>query len=244
MNKFIRVTLRLLLGFIVYGLAIVVMIHANIGLSPWDVLHQGISLKTGLTMGQISIIVGIIIVIIDAIMGEGIGWATLGNILLIGSFLDMFEYLEIIPYADNLFIGILMMIIGIILAAIATVLYLKPALGSGPRDGLMLAINKRTSKPVGFIRTIIEMTALIVGWLLGGSVGIGTVISGFGLGYAIQIGFKITHINSKELIHRSIYEDFKLLKHFKNKKKDNLKDIDNEEMNEDVKIETSVGVDN
>lgn len=212
MNKIIKVTARLLLGFIIYGLAIVVMIHANIGLSPWDVLHQGISLKTGLTMGQISIGVGVIIIIIDAFMGEGIGFATLGNVFLIGTFLDIFEGLNIVPYANNLFMGILMMLIGIVLAAIATVLYLKPALGSGPRDGLMLAINKRSSKSVGTIRTIIELTVLIVGWLLGGSVGIGTIISGFGLGYAIQIAFKISHIDSKSLTHQSVIESIKSLK--------------------------------
>ncbi|WWD82886.1 hypothetical protein TEGL_12820 [Terrisporobacter glycolicus ATCC 14880 = DSM 1288] len=216
MNKIIRVTARLFLGFIIYGLAIVVMIHANIGLSPWDVLHQGISLKTGLTMGQISIGVGIIIIIIDAFMGEGIGFATLGNVFLIGTFLDIFEGFNIIPYANNLFTGILMMLIGIVLAAIATVLYLKPALGSGPRDGLMLAINKRSSKSVGRIRTIIELTALTVGWLLGGSVGIGTIISGFGLGYAIQIAFKISHIDSKSLTHESIIESIKSLKNKNN----------------------------
>ncbi|UPA31543.1 hypothetical protein L0P85_05235 [Terrisporobacter glycolicus] len=216
MNKIIKVTARLLLGFIIYGLAIVVMIHANIGLSPWDVLHQGISLKTGLTMGQISIGVGVIIIIIDAFMGEGIGFATLGNVFLIGTFLDIFEGLNIVPYANNLFMGILMMLIGIILAAIATVLYLKPALGSGPRDGLMLAINKRSSKSVGTIRTIIELTALTVGWLLGGSVGIGTIISGFGLGYAIQIAFKISQIDSKSLTHQSVIESIKYLKNRNN----------------------------
>ena len=206
MNKFIRITLRVLLGFLVYGLAIVFMIHANIGLSPWDVLHQGISLKTGLTMGQISISVGIIIIIIDAFMGEGIGFATIGNVLLIGTFLDIFENLNIIPYANNLLSGIMMMLIGIVLGAIATILYLKPALGSGPRDGLMLAVNKRSSKPVGFIRIVIDLTVLGIGWLLGGSVGIGTIISGVGLGYAIQIGFKISHIDSKNLKHQSIYD--------------------------------------
>ena len=200
MNKFIRV------------ITIVVMIHANVGLSPWDVLHQGISLKTGLTMGKVSISVGIIIIIIDAILGEGIGFATLGNVLLIGTFLDMFESLNIIPYANNLFIGIIMMIIGVVLAALATVLYLKPALGSGPRDGLMLAINKRSSKSVGTVRTIIELSVLFIGWILGGSVGIGTIISGVGLGYAIEIGFKISHMDSKTLVHKNIYDSIKLLR--------------------------------
>lgn len=228
MNKIIRVTARLLLGFIIYGLAIVVMIHANIGLSPWDVLHQGISLKTGLTMGQISIGVGVIIIIIDAFMGEGIGFATLGNVFLIGTFLDIFEGFNIIPYANNLFIGIIMMLIGIILAAIATVLYLKPALGSGPRDGLMLAINKRSSKSVGTIRTIIELTALAVGWLLGGSVGIGTIISGFGLGYAIQIAFKISHIDSKSLTHESVIESIRYLKNKNNIEVETCMEVDEE----------------
>ncbi len=228
MNKIIRVTARLLLGFIVYGLAIVVMIHANIGLSPWDVLHQGISLKTGLTMGQISIGVGVIIIIIDAFMGEGIGFATLGNVFLIGTFLDVFEGLNIVPYANNLFTGIVMMLIGIILAAIATVLYLKPALGSGPRDGLMLAINKRSSKSVGTIRTIIELTALTVGWILGGSVGIGTIISGFGLGYAIQIAFKISRIDSKSLTHESVIESIKSLKNKENIQVETCAEIDEE----------------
>ena len=212
MNKIFKTILRLLLGFIIYGLAIVIMINANIGLSPWDVFHQGISLKLGLTMGQISIGVGVIIIIIDAFMGEGIGFGTIGNVLFIGTSLDIFQGLRIIPYANNLFEGIIMMIIGIILSAIATVLYLKPALGSGPRDGLMLAINKRSSKPVGTIRTIIELTVLIAGWLLGGSVGIGTIISGFGLGYAIQIAFRIGNIDSKTLTHKSIMDSIKSLK--------------------------------
>ena len=216
MNKIFKTTARLLLGFIIYGLAIVIMINANIGLSPWDVFHQGISLKTGLTMGQISIGVGFIIIIIDAFMGEGIGFATLGNVFFIGTFLDIFQGLKIVPYANNLFTGIIMMIIGIVLGAIATVLYLKPALGSGPRDGLMLAINKRSSKSVGTIRTIIELTVLVLGWLLGGSVGIGTLISGFGLGYAIQIAFKIGDIDSKTLTHKNVMESIKLLKNKEN----------------------------
>ena len=228
MNKIFKTTARLLLGFIIYGLAIVVMIHANIGLSPWDVFHQGISLKTGLTMGQISIGVGFIIIIIDAFMGEGIGFATLGNVFFIGTFLDIFQGLKIVPYANNLFIGIIMMLIGIVLAAIATVLYLKPALGSGPRDGLMLAINKRSSKSVGTIRTFIELTVLVVGWLLGGSVGIGTLVSGFGLGYAIQIAFKIGDIDSKTLTHKNVMESIKLLKNKESEQIETCMEVDEE----------------
>ena len=212
MNKFIRVITRLLLGFIVYGLAIVVMIHANVGLSPWDVLHQGLSFKSGITMGQASIMVGLVIVILDAALGEGVGWGTVLNMIFIGVFLDIIKSMNIVPVADNLFMGIVMMIIGIIISAIATVLYLGAGLGSGPRDGLMLALNKKFSKPVGAIRMCIELTVLVCGWILGGSVGLGTIISAFGLGYAIQIGFKICKINSKEIKHRIIRDDIDYIK--------------------------------
>ena len=139
--------------------------------------------------------------------------------IFIGVFLDIIKAMNIVPVADNLFMGIIMMLIGIIISAIATVLYLGAGLGSGPRDGLMLALNKKTSKPVGVLRTCIELTALVCGWFLGGNVGIGTVISAFGLGYAIQIGFKICNINSKEIKHRIITDDIRDLKEFLQKRK-------------------------
>ena len=127
-------------------------------------------------------------------------------------FLNINKFFNIVPVADNLFMGIVMMIIGIIISAIATVLYLGAGLGSGPRDGLMLALNKKFSKPVGAIRMCIELTVLVCGWILGGSVGLGTIISAFGLGYAIQIGFKICKINSKEIKHRIIRDDIDYIK--------------------------------
>lgn len=219
MKKAMYLLVRLFAGFILYGLAIVVMVNAEVGLSPWDVFHQGVSMKTGITMGQASIIVGLIIVILDAILGEGVGWGTVLNMIFIGVFLDIIKAMNIVPVADNLFMGLIMMVIGIILSAVATVLYLGAGLGSGPRDGLMLALNKKLSKPVGIIRTFIEVSALVSGWFLGGKVGIGTVMSAFGLGYAIQFGFKICKIDSKEIKHRIISDDIKYIKELiKNKK--------------------------
>ena len=212
MKRILYLLVRLYAGFILYGLGIVVMVNAKIGLSPWDVLHQGLSFKTGITMGQASIMVGLIIVILDAVLGEGVGWGTVLNMIFIGVFLDIIKAANIIPVADNLFMGIVMMIIGIIISAIATVVYLGAGLGSGPRDGLMLALNKKTSKPVGILRTGIELTALIIGWILGGQVGLGTIMSAFGLGYAIQMAFKICNINSKELKHRIITDDIRYIK--------------------------------
>lgn len=211
-KKIVYLLVRLFIGFMLYGLGIVVMVNAQIGLSPWDAFHQGISLKTGITMGQASITVGLVIVILDAVLGEGVGWGTVLNMIFIGVFLDIIKAMNIIPMADNLFMGIIMMIIGIIISAIATVVYLGAGLGSGPRDGLMLALNKKTSKPVGILRTGIELTALVIGWLLGGKVGLGTILSAVGLGYAIQMGFKICNIDSKEIKHRLITDDIRYFK--------------------------------
>ena len=211
-KRILYLLVRLFIGFFLYGLGIVVMVNAQIGLSPWDAFHQGISLKTGITMGQASITVGLVIVILDAVLGEGVGWGTVLNMIFIGVFLDMIKAANIIPVADNLFMGIIMMIIGIIISAVATVVYLGAGLGSGPRDGLMLALNKKTSKPVGALRTGIELTALVSGWLLGGQVGLGTVMSAFGLGYAIQIGIKICNIDSKKIKHRIITDDIRYVK--------------------------------
>ena len=211
-KRILYLLVRLFIGFFLYGLGIVVMVNAQIGLSPWDAFHQGISLKTGITMGQASITVGLVIVILDAVLGEGVGWGTVLNMIFIGVFLDIIKAANIIPVADNLFMGIVMMIIGIIISAIATVVYLGAGLGSGPRDGLMLALNKKTSKPVGILRTGIELTALIIGWILGGQVGLGTIMSAFGLGYAIQMAFKICNINSKEIKHRIITDDIRYIK--------------------------------
>lgn len=212
MKRVLYLLIRLFAGFILYGLGIVVMLNAKIGVSPWDVLHQGLSFKSEITMGQASIMVGLVIVILDAALGEGVGWGTVLNMIFIGVFLDIIKSMNIVPVADNLFMGIVMMIIGIIISAIATVLYLGAGLGSGPRDGLMLALNKKFSKPVGAIRMCIELTVLVCGWILGGSVGLGTIISAFGLGYAIQIGFKICKINSKEIKHRIIRDDIDYIK--------------------------------
>ena len=205
MKRILYLLIRLFAGFILYGLGIVVMLNAKIGVSPWDVLHQGLSFKSGITMGQASIMVGLVIVILDAALGEGVGWGTVLNMIFIGVFLDIIKSMNIVPVADNLFMGI-------IISAIATVLYLGAGLGSGPRDGLMLALNKKFSKPVGAIRMCIELTVLVCGWILGGSVGLGTIISAFGLGYAIQIGFKICRINSKEIKHRIIRDDIDYIK--------------------------------
>lgn len=209
--------IRLLIGFIFCALAIAFMINANLGLSPWDVLHQGISDNLGITMGTATIVVGLVVVIIDVVLGENVGWGTVLNMLLVGIFLDLIIFANIVPKASSFVGGVLMLLIGMILMGIGMVLYIGTGLGSGPRDGMMIAFQKRTGKSVKSIRATMELAALFVGYLLGGTAGIGTVITAVGLGYFIQIVFKLLNFKSEEVKHRFIINDINYLKACLNK---------------------------
>lgn len=194
-------------------------INADLGLSPWDVFHQGISRLTGITMGQASIFVGLILVIIDAFLGERLGWGTLCNMLFIGLFMDILMLNHMIPIFESTIPSVIMMLLGMVVIGIGSYFYIGAALGSGPRDGLMIALTKRTHKSVRFIRNSIELSALIVGYLLGGYVGTGTIIMALALGYIIQFCFKVLKFDVSKIEHRFIDEDLKLVKRKLLKKK-------------------------
>ena len=207
-----------MIGFCFCAVGIVLMINAQLGLSPWDVLHQGISKITNITMGQASITIGIIVVLIDIILGENLGWGTILNMIVVGLLMDVLMLNNLIPLASSFSIGILMMCIGMFSMSVGCVLYLGAGLGSGPRDGMMVAIQKKTGKTIRFIRTIMEVGVLIVGYLLGGTVGVGTLISALGLGYFMQFTFKICKFDTSKVQHRFIIDDIRWIKEKKNNK--------------------------
>ena len=182
--------LRLIWGLALYALGIVVTMNANIGYAPWEVLHVGISKTTGISIGTASIIMGVIIGIIAVLLGEKLGLGTVLDIVLIGVFLDIILKSHIIPLANNLVVGIIMLIIGLFIISLGSYFYIKSGFGAGPRDSLMVALTRKTILPIGACRGIIELLAVIVGWRLGGMVGIGTVISAFVVGFCIQVTFK------------------------------------------------------
>lgn len=183
------------------------MINANLGLSPWDVLHQGITNVIPITIGQANIVVGIIVVISSMFLGVKIGIGTILNTILVGVFIDLITITKVIPMVHNLFIGILMLVVGMIFLGLGTCIYLSCELGCGPRDGLMTALTRITKKPVKLVRTTIEICALVCGWLLGGYVGIGTIITAIVLGYIIQLWCKILKLDIAILNHRSILDN-------------------------------------
>jgi len=203
--------LRLFTGLFLYAVGIVLTINANLGLAPWDVFHQGLAFRTGITMGQASIVMGSILVILDAALGERLGWGTLGNMIFIGLFMDLIMLNELIPVAEGIVSGLAMILLGMIVIGIASYFYIGAGLGSGPRDGLMVALTKKTHKSVRFIRNSIELSALIVGYLLGGSVGLGTLIIALATGYIIQFTFKVFKFDVSSNKHRFIDEDIRAL---------------------------------
>lgn len=205
MNNYVKRTIRLIFGLFLYALGIFLTIQANIGLAPWEAFSMGGSYLTHLSYGNIVVITGFIIIGIDYMLKEKIGFGTILNAILIGKFVDLIQFFNIIPTLSNFWIGLLMLLLGQVVICFASFFYIGAALGCGPRDALMVALGKRMPKvPIGAIRGLIEGTVLFVGWLLGAKVGIGTVISVFGIGLVLQFTFKLLHFDVKNIKHESV----------------------------------------
>ena len=206
MKHFFVRLLTMITGLVFFSFGIVITIKANIGYAPWDVFHVGLANKTGLSLGIISIIVGITIAIIVTILGEKLGLGTVFNMVLIGLFIDfIFPH---IPTAKNPIIGTVMLLSGLFIISLGSYFYIKSAFGAGPRDNLMIVLTRRTKLPVGLCRGIIELSVTIAGWFLGGMVGIGTVISVIGIGFCIQIIFKLFKFNVTLVKHETLSDTF------------------------------------
>ncbi len=211
MSRLVQKLIRLFIGLFLYALGIVLTINANLGLSPWDVFHQGCTYLIGITMGQATIAVGVVIVIANVVLGERLGWGTLFNMIFIGVFMDLIMLNHLIPIVNEVFSGVLMIFLGLVIIGIASYFYIGAGLGSGPRDGLMIALTKKTHKSVRFIRNSIEISALFIGYLLGGYVGVGTLIMSIALGYIMQFMFKLFKFDINSVEHRFIDEDVRIL---------------------------------
>lgn len=211
MKLFYYRILRLIFGLFLYALGIVVTMCANIGYAPWDVFHVGFAKTTGLSIGTASIITGVVIGILTVIFGEKLGIGSILNMVLIGVFLDILVDFSIIPVAKNLVLGILMMIIGLFIIALASYFYIGSAFGAGPRDSLMVALTRKTGLPIGLCRGTIELLAVVVGWKLGGMMGIGTIISAFVIGFCVQTTFKLLKFDATEVKHETLDQTYHML---------------------------------
>lgn len=211
MKQFLIRFLRLILGLFLYSLGIVVTMNANIGYAPWDVFHVGLGKTTGISIGTASIITGIVIGIITVMLGEKLGLGTILNMVLIGIFLDMIMAFHIVPVLNNTPIGIIMLIAGLFIIGLASYFYIGSGFGAGPRDSLMVALTRKTGLPIGVCRGSIELIAALLGWILGGMLGIGTVISALLIGFCIQTTFKLLKFNATMVNHEALNITFKML---------------------------------
>jgi len=171
---------QLLAGLTLYGISLAMMIRAQLGLDPWDVFHYGVAAHLPLSFGTVTIIVGVAVLLSWIPLRQTPGLGTVANVFVIGLVVD--AALSVLGTPGALWQRAVLLAAGIVLNGLAGALYIGSQLGPGPRDGLMTGLVQRTGLSVGLVRTVIELTALGVGWLMGGVVGVGTVA------YALAIG--------------------------------------------------------
>ncbi|MET7991241.1 hypothetical protein ABZU76_10065 [Amycolatopsis sp. NPDC005232] len=171
---------QLLAGLALYGASMAMLTRAHLGLDPWDVLHEGITKLTGLSFGTVTAIASVFVLLLWIPLRQRPGIGTVANVVVISVTVDAVR--AVLPDQHALALQILLLVGGVVLNAVATAVYVGTRLGPGPRDGLMTGLTARTGWSVRLVRTGIEVTVLAVGWLLGGTFGVGTVL------YAVTIG--------------------------------------------------------
>jgi uncharacterized protein len=181
----------LLVGLFLFALAIVCQLESGLGLSPWDVLHQGIAEHTPLSFGAANVVVGVVVMAVAWALGATIGFATVANSVLVGAFVQALTAVGAVDALadDPLGVRIALLVVAMPIYGIASALYLGAWMGAGPRDSLMVVVGARTHRRLGVVRACIEVLALAVGFALGGTVGIGTVVFAVTIGPALEAGF-------------------------------------------------------
>jgi uncharacterized membrane protein YczE len=180
MYRPVRRLAQLFAGLVLYGFAMALQIRAGLGLDPWDVFHEGISERTGLSFGTVVAIVGAVVLLAWIPLHQRPGIGTVSNVVVVAVAVDV--SLALVPEAGNTAVAVAMLLSGVLLVAVASGAYIGAGLGPGPRDGLMTGLVARTGGSIRVVRTAIEVTVLVVGAALGGTVGVGTVL------YALSIG--------------------------------------------------------
>ncbi len=207
-------TIRLIFGLVLYGLGSYMSIQANVGLAPWDAFSMGLSYKTGIMYGNVVVYTGFLIIIIDFLLREKIGFGTIINAILIGKVVDLCNYLGILPVMDNFAMGVAMLFAGQVVICLGSYFYIGAAMGCGPRDALMVAMGKKFARlPIGLVRGLLEGTVLLLGWLMGAKVGIGTVIAVFGIGTIMEYTFRILKFDVKGVRHENFADTIKRIRY-------------------------------
>lgn len=200
----------LLIGLFLFAIGISLTVKANLGLSPWSVFHMGLSKHLPITFGQASQLTGFLLILLTFFIKIVPGLATIFNMYLVGFFVDVILNSNILPAPNTMILRIIVLFLGLVAIAFASYFYLRVELGAGPRDGLMEGLVRVTNKSVGFIRTAIEVSVLVTGFLLGGPLGVGTVIASLFTGTTVQWAFKIGKYDPNKAHHINLTQMHKV----------------------------------
>lgn len=200
------------LSLFVNGFGVYLTMHADIGASPWDVFNLGLSHTFGILYGTASITVSILILLIDILMKEPIGVAMFIDAVTVGKAVDFFNWLNIVPVPKTLFGKVAMLFVGIVVIGYTMYFYMIAALGCGPRDTLMVGLKRRMKKlPIGAVNVLMLSIVTLIGSLLGGPVGIGTLLCAFGVGPVMQFAFMTMRFDATTIHHQNLIETGKIL---------------------------------
>lgn len=202
-----RQWLQIVAGLLVFAFGVHLTIYANIGLAPWDCLGMGISYHTPLNYGISMTMIAVLALGVDLLLKERIGYGTIIDALLTGNFVQMFNDLNPLTENHSLWLGVAVMLMGFVFMALGMYVYMKAGQCCGPRDSLLVGVGKRFPKvPIGYVQIAMWAVVLLAGWLLGGPVGIGTLISTVGAGAVMQVVYNIIHFEPRHVRHRSVAE--------------------------------------
>lgn len=202
----------LLLGQILTAVGVVGMVQANIGLEPWSCLHKGLSLVTPISFGGCSIVVAVVVMLLACLLKEPIGVGTIVNSVAPGILIDLIDATGLIPQATTMVGSLLLLFAGAFLLALGTYYYMSAGMGSGPRDSLMVALARVFHTLPGPCRAVTDCTALLLGWLLGAQVGLGTLLTAVGFGPLVQLTFQLFHFDPKAVKQDNLTDTFALLR--------------------------------
>ena len=197
----------------VNGFGVYLTIQANIGAGPWDVLNLGLSKSLGILYGTASIAVSFTILVIDILMREPIGIAMFIDAVVVGKAVDFFNHINAVPACTSLWRGIPVMIAGLFVLAYTQFTYMIASLGCGPRDTLLVGLAKRVRRvPIGLVSITLLSLATLIGWLLGGPVGVGTLICAFGTGPIMQFSFRTVRFDATQVRHQRLQDSARVFR--------------------------------
>lgn len=216
MNNYLRILWKKMavasIGLFFAAFGIYLTIQANIGVAPWDTFTIGLSKTMGIQYGNASIMISLLLVAIDIAMREQIGIGMFLDAILVGKFIDLFQWLCLVPQQTKFPFSLLTMVAGMVIIGCSQASYMKAGLGCGPRDTLLVGLKRKCKKiPIGMVSVMIYATVTFFGWLLGGPIGVGTLLCAFLQGPIMQADFSLMHFDATAIRHQNILESWKAL---------------------------------